>query len=79
MLFANRTFLYKFHSHIAQWVAEYDWIYEDDATKYFRRDRKESAATKRVAIPVWAQRAVFFRDRGRCCNFSVTSTVRVAL
>lgn len=66
VVFANRTFLYKFNLHMASYVQHatpFDWV--DDADRLFRRD--VSGVLKRAAIPTWAQRAVFFRDRGRCC------------
>lgn len=39
--------------------------------------RKKAGTLKRVAIPVWAQRAIFHRDKGECrqCKTSVASTI----
>jgi hypothetical protein len=66
VLFGNRTFLYKFHAHLAHWVLHSEasvWLPENDL---FRKDT-ELSILKRVRIPEWAKRAVFFRDRGHCC------------
>lgn len=40
-----------------------DEIDDPDAKKLFN----SKGRLKRVNIPEWAKRAVFFRDRGRCC------------
>jgi hypothetical protein len=68
VLFANRTFLCKFHTHLASYVSDAgsaDWI---DGQDIFRKDRSDRSVLKRATIPAWARRAVFFRDRGRCCR-----------
>ena len=68
VLFANRTFLHKFHSHLSDWVRHSEpetWIPANDL---FRKASGEDSILKRARIPEWAKRAVFFRDRGRCCR-----------
>jgi 5-methylcytosine-specific restriction endonuclease McrA len=68
VLFANRTFLHKFHRHLSHWVRDLEpetWLPGNDL---FRKAGGEHPTLKRARIPEWAKRAVFFRDRGRCCR-----------
>lgn len=68
VLFANRVFLHKFHSHLSGWVRNSGpemWIPGNDL---FRKADGKDSTLKRARIPEWAKRAVFFRDRGRCCR-----------
>ncbi|MGW4393840.1 HNH endonuclease [Amycolatopsis nivea] len=65
VLFGNRSFLHKFHGYIAGWIVEAGAELEASENHLFRADAK-SATLKRVKIPEWSKRAVFFRDRGRC-------------
>jgi HNH endonuclease len=68
VLFGNRTFLHKFHSHLAELVRNSDaetWLPGNDL---FRMTSNNGSILKRANIPEWAKRAVFFRDRGHCCN-----------
>ncbi len=67
VLFANRTFLHKFNAHLVSWVRNSEpdeWL---ENNNLFRKSGRDGATLKRVSIPAWAKRAVFFRDRGRCC------------
>ena len=63
VLFPNRTFLYNFNKFMAGWLQSID-----SDNPHLRRDNKETLALRRVVTPEWAKRAVFFRDRGMCCQ-----------
>ena len=47
----------------------------EDERKFFKKD----GILKRVGIPVWARRAVFFRDRGLCntCRTDISGLVNI--
>lgn len=64
LLFLNRTFLMKFNMLVSSYLqlGDYEEI-PDELKRHFTKETK----MKRVNIPKWAKRAVFFRDRGRCC------------
>jgi 5-methylcytosine-specific restriction endonuclease McrA len=68
VLFSNRTFLYRFNNYLASRVIESSLEETASNSAAFRRDRDGNTVLKRVKIPDWAKRAVFFRDRGRCCD-----------
>lgn len=63
ILFQNRTLLLAFNEYVASIVAYADQS-EVDQTILGRF--KASGTLKRHRPPAWAQRAVFYRDRGRC-------------
>lgn len=60
-LFANRRVLLKLNELIAGHVV--DAFIDDESILPFLTDKN---LAKRVAIPKWASRAVFYRDHGRC-------------
>lgn len=65
ILFQNRDFLQKYNNLLAGhlevfWDGPDFWNEEDP--KLFTKKGK----LKRTAIPKWAKRAVFYRDRGKC-------------
>ncbi|QFU94090.1 HNH endonuclease [Amycolatopsis sp. YIM 10] len=68
VFFANRSFLYKFNSHLASWVLHSDGQQVLPDEDLFKKTNKSGSTLKRARIPEWAKRAVFFRDRGRCCK-----------
>jgi hypothetical protein len=74
IMFSNREFLRKYNTMIAGYVheLEIDGLDEKEAA-YFRKN----GVLKRVAIPAWVRRAVFFRDRGACgrCNRDISGLV----
>jgi 5-methylcytosine-specific restriction endonuclease McrA len=76
ILFQNRDLLLLFNDMIANHVkeTEVDGL-EPEYRKYFA----ESGKLKRVAIPAWVRRAVFFRERGLCalCQTDLTGTLSV--
>ena len=61
--FPNRTFRYNFNRFMAGWLQSID---SDDP--HLREDSKETLFLRRVVTPDRAKRAVFFRDRGMCCQ-----------
>lgn len=68
IMFNNREALLRFNYIVAQHMGDLDFTDLDDderniAAKYFNR----SGFLKRTRIPGWCKKAVYFRDRGRCC------------
>jgi hypothetical protein len=68
IMFNNRKALLRFNYIVVQHINGLDFRDLDDdeqkaATKYF----SASGFLKRARIPVWCKKAVYFRDRGRCC------------
>jgi hypothetical protein len=63
LTFLNRNLLRRLHEEIAERVREVDPVHEaaQDASHFERK-----GVLRRVRPPQWAQRAVFFRDRGLC-------------
>lgn len=63
LTFLNRNLLRRLHEEIAERIREADPEHESpqDAAHFERR-----GMLRRVRPPRWAQRAVFFRDRGAC-------------
>jgi hypothetical protein len=76
VLFPNRKFLSQFNQLLSfQILDTYLDDLEDSERKYFRRD----GVLKRVAIPVWVKKAVYFRDRGMCslCRCDLSGLVSI--
>lgn len=68
ILFQNRELLLIFNEMIADaFKRENTGDCPQELKKHLN---KKTSVAKRVNIPVWVQRAIFFRDRGRCvlCN-----------
>lgn len=65
VLFANRNFLLRFNKLVAEQIKE---------TEYPRTTLTAKGTLKRRAIPEWAKKAVYHRDKGRCvfCNTDLT-------
>lgn len=63
VLFGNRSLLLLFNDMMARQIHELklDEI-PDEQRVYFEKD----GVLKRTRIPEWVQRAIFYRDRGRC-------------
>ena len=65
VLFLNRPFLYQFYKQISNKTKEIKIVDLPENIKYLF---KQDGILKRVNIPVWSRKAVFFRDRGLCSN-----------
>ncbi len=68
IMFINRELLMRFNDMMASAISglKLTDIYEDENRQYFLKD----GVLKRVPIPEWVKRAIYYRDRGRCvlCN-----------
>ncbi len=62
VLFQNRYVLLLFNDMMAQAMRDETGSNEPEAARYC----EASGVLKRVSVPQWVRRAVFFRDRGRC-------------
>lgn len=76
VLFQNRELMMKFNSYISGILKDAKWERIEDL------DRSLFAPNGRLARarpPMWAQRAVFFRDRGRCvlCDRDVSGLTSI--
>jgi hypothetical protein len=68
ILFNNRQLLMLFNVIVSQYIQELDSnSFDDDFQDYLKYLSKEGQL-KREKIPEWIKKAVFFRDRGKCCN-----------
>jgi|JI10StandDraft_1071094.scaffolds.fasta_scaffold113443_1 hypothetical protein len=77
LLFQNRRSLKVFNEMLAGQVAATDTLDEsNEITQYFARPR----VLRRVTIPTWAKRAVFFRDRGMCttCGTDLSGVLNIS-
>ena len=64
LMFNNRDALLHFNYIVAEHMqVDLDEIEDDDVKLLFNK----KGILKRTRIPEWCKRAVFFRDRGRCC------------
>lgn len=74
LLFLNRGFLHKFNQLMANQLASTEVAcLSPENQSYMSKD----GVLRRVSIPKWVRRAVFFRDRGLCvfCHCDLTGTV----
>jgi hypothetical protein len=69
IIFNHRELLLRFNYFMSNHVEEVFLSLDnfDEKTSSFF---KENGSLKRKNIPKWVKRAVFFRDKGRCCNCS---------
>jgi hypothetical protein len=69
LLFTNRALLASFNNLASAYVSGLEF----EGDKRLARE----GVLKRVQPPIWAKRAVFYRDRGRCtfCNRDLTGLV----
>jgi hypothetical protein len=65
VLFLNRHFLYQFNKQISLRTKEFEI---GSLSANLRLLFKKDGIIKRANIPVWARKAVFYRDRGLCSN-----------
>lgn len=74
LLFLNRELLHTFNDMLASQVQDGA---NDEVPDEYKRYFKKPGILKRARIPRWAQRAIFFRDRGRCvfCRSDLTGLV----
>lgn len=74
LLFLNRRLLARFNSYVSMIVHNIDF---DSVPTELRIYLDKNCRVKRVAIPEWVKRAVFFRDRGMCasCNKDLSGIV----
>jgi HNH endonuclease len=68
IMFNNREVLRKFNFIVAENMeVDFEEIEEEDEFDEIRKLFKTTTSLNRQRIPEWAKRAVYFRDRGRCC------------
>lgn len=76
LMFMNREFLREFNNTIALYISNIktDTLLQDEK-RFFKRD----GFLKRINIPVWARRAIFFRDRGLCssCHKDISGLISI--
>ena len=75
ILFMNRAFLQKFN----QLLADNLELFSTDEDIQLYDVFKKNGTLKRVAIPSFVKKAVFYRDRGRCvyCNKDLSNLISV--
>jgi hypothetical protein len=76
ILFLNRGFLQSFHKVISSYVGRLTRnVLSTNDWQLFRCD----GILRRVRIPTWAKRAVFYRDRGSCalCGRDISGLVNI--
>lgn len=77
IMFLNRQILQRFNRQISPRISWVEIINVDnDDKKYFSKD----GVLKRVNIPKWVQKAVFYRDRGMCvsCHKNLTGIINIS-
>jgi hypothetical protein len=77
VIFQNRRLLLIFNDMIARQVEDSE---PDEAPDEYRGYFASSGVLKRVTIPSWVKRAVFFRDRGFCalCNRDLSGILNIS-
>lgn len=65
LLFSNRSILLMFNEMIARSMSEIPF---DELPQDYAKNFEKSGVLKRVYMPDWVRRAVFFRDRGMCVS-----------
>lgn len=76
LMFLNREFLRKFHEMISFYIADVEL---GSLAREQRELFKSDGVLERCHIPAWAQRAVFYRDRGACalCSQDISGLVNI--
>lgn len=76
VLFQNRELMMKFNSYLSGILKQAHWNQVEDLDRSLLAS---SGTLARARPPNWAQRAVFFRDRGRCvlCDKDLTGLVSI--
>jgi hypothetical protein len=77
IMFNNRYALLEFNFVIAQHIQ--DIVFSDNEESDIERYFTKAGTLKRVPIPEWCKKAVFFRDRGHCClcNKDLSGTLSI--
>jgi hypothetical protein len=66
LLFTNREMAFKFNYYVSNRILEVDMDeIDDELIPYFSKVNKRLI---RKSPPTWAKKAIYFRDRGRCCD-----------
>lgn len=75
VLFQNRSVLLLFNDMMAQAMRDETGSDDPRAARYFDKP----GVLKRIRVPEWVRRAVFYRDRGRCvlCDCDLSGLVSV--
>jgi hypothetical protein len=76
VLFQNRRLLLLFNEMMASQISNIEIdVMSQESNNFF----KSSGVLKRENIPVWVQRAVFYRDRGICsiCHNDISGAVKI--
>jgi hypothetical protein len=76
LLFANRHVLLLFNEMIAKLIQD---TCVDEVPEEYLGNFARSGVLKRVYMPEWVRRAVFFRDRGMCvsCNSDLSGMLKI--
>lgn len=76
VLFQNRELMLLFNKYVSEILSGGDW---DSVEELDRSLLASNGTLTRVRPPRWAQRAVFFRDRGQCvlCGKDLTGLVSI--
>ncbi|MDO8771589.1 MAG: HNH endonuclease signature motif containing protein [Burkholderiaceae bacterium] len=77
VLFQNRLLLVRFNEYVSGIISDSDFSKVEDLPAHLFSPKR---TLKRVRPPSWAQRAVFFRDRGRCvmCDKDLSGLTNLA-
>ena len=77
ILFQNRNILLLFNDMMAGQIASTDAI---DVPSEYKSYLEKDGVLRRVTIPSWVKRAIFFRDRGFCtgCNRDLSGVVNIS-
>lgn len=67
LLFNNRGLLIRFNQIVSKYISDLDPLDFDDEVDEFKIYFKGIGRLKRVDIPSWCKKAVFYREKGRCC------------
>jgi len=80
VVFQNRKLLLLFNEMIAGQVAEVQLSEISDIDDEYREYFASSGVLKRVNIPKWAKRAVYYRDRGLCtiCHCDLSGELNIS-
>ncbi|MFZ5780400.1 MAG: HNH endonuclease [Pseudomonadota bacterium] len=76
VLFQNRGLLLAFNEYVSGILADVDMDKVEDIDQ---SRLAQNGRLRRVRPPIWARRAVFFRDRGRCvlCDTDLSSLINL--
>jgi hypothetical protein len=77
VLFSNRRVLFWFNNMMAKQISDTEF---DDVVPEYVGNFARSGVLRRVRIPSWVKRAVYFRDRGCCvaCHRDLSGTLNIS-